>query len=49
MALLSAMSMLGKKDNETRSYLEFVDILRLQGAAPQEDMHALAADRSSAS
>jgi serine/threonine-protein kinase HipA len=38
---LSAMSMLGAKDNEARSYLEFVDILRQQGAAPKEDMHAL--------
>jgi serine/threonine-protein kinase HipA len=38
---LSAMSMLDAKDNETRSYLEFVDILRQYGAAPKEDMHAL--------
>jgi serine/threonine-protein kinase HipA len=38
---LSAMSMLGAKDNEGRSYLEFVDILRQHGAAPKEDMHAL--------
>jgi serine/threonine-protein kinase HipA len=38
---LSAMSMLGAKDNEPRSYLEFVDILRQHGAAPKEDMHAL--------
>jgi len=38
---LSAMSMLDAKDNETRSYLEFVDILRQHGAAPKEDMHAL--------
>jgi hypothetical protein len=29
---LSAMSMLGAKDNETRSYLEFVDALRRHGA-----------------
>ena len=35
------MSMLGAKDNETRSYLEFVDVLRQHGAAPKEDMHAL--------
>jgi serine/threonine-protein kinase HipA len=35
------MSMLDAKDNETRSYLEFVDILRQHGAAPKEDMHAL--------
>jgi serine/threonine-protein kinase HipA len=38
---LSAMSMLGAKDNEARSYLEFVDVLRQYGAAPKEDMHAL--------
>lgn len=38
---LSAMSMLGAQDNEARSYLEFVDILRQHGAAPKEDMHAL--------
>jgi serine/threonine-protein kinase HipA len=38
---LSAMSMLGAKDNEQRSYLEFVDILRQYGAAPKDDMHAL--------
>jgi len=38
---LSAMSMLGANDNETRSYLEFVDALRQYGAAPKEDMHAL--------
>src|SRR5712692_2641495 len=38
---LSAMSMLYAKDNEARSYLEFVDILRQHGAAPKEDMHAL--------
>ena len=38
---LSAMSMLGAKDNETRSYLEFVDVLRQHGAAPLEDMAAL--------
>ncbi|NDJ13530.1 MAG: type II toxin-antitoxin system HipA family toxin [Acidobacteriia bacterium] len=38
---LSAMSMLGAKDNEPRSYLEFVDILRRHGAAPQEDMKSL--------
>jgi len=33
--------MLGAKDGETRSYLEFVDILRQHGAAPKADMHAL--------
>jgi serine/threonine-protein kinase HipA len=45
---LSARSMLDARDNETRSYLdetrsylEFVDILRQHGAAPKEDMHAL--------
>lgn len=38
---LSAMSMLGSKDNETRSYLEIVDALRQYGAAPKADMEAL--------
>ena len=38
---LSAMSMLGAKDNETRSYMEIVDALRQHGAAAKEDMHAL--------
>jgi serine/threonine-protein kinase HipA len=38
---LSALSMLGAVDNETRSYMEFVDVLRQHGAAPKEDMHAL--------
>ena len=38
---LSAMSMLDARDNEARSYLEFVDALRQHGAAPREDMHAL--------
>jgi len=38
---LPAMSMLGARDNEGRSYLEFVDILRQHGASPKEDMHAL--------
>lgn len=38
---LSAMSMLGAKDNETRSYLEIVDALRQHGARPIEDMHQL--------
>lgn len=38
---LSAMSMLDAQDNERRSYLEFVDVLRQHGAAPVEDMHAL--------
>ncbi len=38
---LSAMSMLGSKDNETRSYLEIVDALRQHGAAPKADIEAL--------
>jgi len=38
---LSAMSMLGSTDNETRSYLEIVDALRQHGAAPKADMEAL--------
>jgi serine/threonine-protein kinase HipA len=38
---LSAMSMLGAKDRETRSYLEIVDTLRQHGAAPKEDMEQL--------
>ncbi len=38
---LSAMSMLGSRDNETRSYLEIVDALRQHGAAPREDIEAL--------
>jgi len=38
---LSALSMLEAKEEETRSYLEFVDALRRYGAAPKEDMHAL--------
>jgi serine/threonine-protein kinase HipA len=38
---LSAMSMLGAKDNETRSYLELADALRRYGAAPQDDLEAL--------
>src|SRR5579859_1118527 len=38
---LSAMSMLGSKDNETRSYLEIVDALRQHGASPKADMEAL--------
>jgi serine/threonine-protein kinase HipA len=38
---LSAMSMLGAKDNETRSYLEIVDALRQHGAAAKADMEAL--------
>ena len=38
---LSAMSMLDAIDQETRSYLEFVDVLRQHGASPKEDMRAL--------
>ena len=38
---LSAMSMLGASDHETRSYLELVDALRQHGAAPKEDMETL--------
>lgn len=38
---LSAMSMLGAKDNETHSYLEMADALRQHGAAPKADMEAL--------
>ncbi|MFA9478935.1 type II toxin-antitoxin system HipA family toxin [Phycisphaerales bacterium AB-hyl4] len=38
---LSAMSMLEANDNETRSYLEFVDALRQYGAAPHADMAML--------
>jgi serine/threonine-protein kinase HipA len=38
---LSAMSMLGAKDNESHSYLEIVDALRQHGAAPKADMEAL--------
>jgi serine/threonine-protein kinase HipA len=38
---LSARSMLGAKDNETRSYLEMVDALRQHGAAPTADIQAL--------
>lgn len=38
---LSAMSMLGARDNETRSYMEIVDALRQHGAAPTEDIKQL--------
>jgi serine/threonine-protein kinase HipA len=38
---LSALSMLGARDDETRSYLEIVDALRQQGARPLSDMHEL--------
>ena len=36
---LSAMRMLGAKGNDTRSYMEIVDALRLHGAAPKPDMN----------
>ncbi|MDP2193570.1 MAG: type II toxin-antitoxin system HipA family toxin [Alphaproteobacteria bacterium] len=38
---LSAMSMLGAKDNEQHSYLEIAYALAQRGASPTEDMHAL--------
>ncbi len=38
---LSAMSMLGASDNESHSYLEFVDALRQYGASPIQDIHEL--------
>jgi serine/threonine-protein kinase HipA len=38
---LSAMSMLSAKDNESHSYLEIVDALRQNGAAPKADIEAL--------
>jgi serine/threonine-protein kinase HipA len=38
---LSAKSMLGPTENESRSYLEMVDALRQHGAAPQADMEEL--------
>jgi len=38
---LSAMSMLGARDQEPRSYLEIVDALRQHGASPKRDIEAL--------
>ena len=38
---LSAMSMLQAGDNESRSYMEFADVLRQQGAAPKADMQEI--------
>jgi serine/threonine-protein kinase HipA len=38
---LSAMSMLGARDNQQHSYLEIVDVLRRHGAAPARDIRAL--------
>lgn len=35
---LSAMSMIGAKDNEQHSYLEIVDAIRQHGASPKEDI-----------
>jgi serine/threonine-protein kinase HipA len=40
-SFLSAMSMLGAKDNETRSYLEIADALSRYGAVPKDDQRAL--------
>ena len=38
---VSAMSMLGARDNDTHSYMEISDALRQHGAAPKEDIPAL--------
>ena len=38
---VSGMSMLDARDNQVRSYLEFLDILRQHGAAPKEHMRDL--------
>lgn len=38
---LSAMSMLGAADHETRSYLEIADAIQRHGAAPAEDLQEL--------
>ncbi|NLE61824.1 MAG: type II toxin-antitoxin system HipA family toxin [Planctomycetes bacterium] len=38
---LSAMSMIGAKNRETRSYLEIADALRLHGVRPQRDLAEL--------
>lgn len=38
---VSAMSLLGARDNDTRSYMEIADALRQHGAAPQADIPAL--------
>jgi serine/threonine-protein kinase HipA len=38
---LSAMSMLGASDGETRSYLEIADAIRMHGAAPAADLREL--------
>lgn len=41
LSFLSAMSMLGAKDNETHSYLEVVDAIRQQGAQIDADLEEL--------
>ncbi len=38
---LSAMSVLGAKDNEMHSYLEMADAIRQMSASPKEDLEAL--------
>lgn len=38
---LSAMSVLGAKDNETHSYLEIADAIRQMSSSPREDLKAL--------
>lgn len=38
---LSAMSMLDAKDNESHSYLEIADALKMYGAKPKEDLRQL--------
>ena len=38
---LSAMSMLGARDNQSHDYLEIVDVLNKNGSAPEEDMMQL--------
>jgi serine/threonine-protein kinase HipA len=38
---LSAMSMLDAKDNESHSYLEIADALKMYGAKPKEDLREL--------
>lgn len=38
---LSSLSMLGARDNQTRSYLEIADALRRHGAAAREDIRGL--------
>jgi serine/threonine-protein kinase HipA len=38
---VSSMSMLDARDNEQRSYMEFVDVLRQVGGSPKDDMRIL--------